>query len=145
MAPTLTPVPRASSCILQIVRLIYCPSRRKMRSRRRSSTSTWGNMLAIPSPYTTPEECIPPHSLTISHSFLIIIIPPPSPHPHWLFINNQPHVHRVQITASWSCARKSPETQPVPGEARRTTSSTSWPRCCPYRRPSPASWTRRPS
>lgn len=45
----------------------------------------------------------------------------------------------------WNCGRKRAGTRPGRAGARRTTSSTSWPKCCRCRRPSRRSWTRRPS
>jgi len=51
----------------------------------------------------------------------------------------------VFIAASWSWGRKRAETQRDLVEARRTTSSTNWPRCYLFLQPSPRSLTRPPS
>ena len=51
----------------------------------------------------------------------------------------------VEFAAFWRCARRNRATRRVHVAARRTTNSTSWRKCCLFRRPSRHSWIRHPS
>ena len=59
--------------------------------------------------------------------------------------NGWTEINTLKFAAFWRCARRNRATRRALAAARRTTSSTNWPRCCPFRRPSRHSWIKHPS
>lgn len=112
----------------------------KLRRRSFIQTPTGGQWVAItrclwPDPALVP--CVSSDSFSpclLSLSYIFSNATSLNPHP--------PSVHPQPPTACRISVRKSPEMQLDHEEGRRISSSSSWPRCCLYRAPSPASWTR---